>query len=399
MIRRQHVVRDFFEEAEAMRETLDVRFKDAYTDSINWHYFCDPRMYTYLRTAPQRVFPKPVFERFMHRLRLWCMENLGLTPMNLPYLHLMVDGCRLGLHSDFHNGAWGYVYSLTRWEKRKFSGGETLLLRDGVPSYKKHHVHGEVLYELIPAQFNQLLVFDDRIVHATPTVEGSMDPLDGRIALVGHIRATSPLVISGSIQWAEARRVVLEALPHLRDRIRNYKDVQGTATYRLAVAATGAVESVTILTDNVVTPFTGYDNSDAVASVKSLIQQTMAGLKFPAAAGRSAVVVPVLIPLPDLRPIEFAIPHDSSRDAIREWAATHLSEGAGLELQGSWEEETFAVREPIAGSIRIEPHQIAVSFDPPMWVPSQRESFQMALAGWAKAASANNRRIQPFALS
>lgn len=391
MIKRQHVVRDFFEEAEAMRETLDACFKNAYTDSINWHYFCDPRMYTYLRTAPQRVFPKPVFERFMHRLRRWCMENLGLTPMNLPYLHLMVNGCKLGLHSDFHNGAWGYVYSLTRWENRRFSGGETLLLRDGVPSYKKHHVHGEVLYELIPAHFNQLLVFDDRIVHATPTIEGSMDPLDGRIALVGHIRATSPLV-SGSIQWAEARRVVLEALPHLRDRIRNYKDVQGTVTYRLAIAATGAVESVTMLTDNVVTPFTGYDRSDAVASVKSIIQQTIAGLKFPAATDKSAVIVPVLIPLPDLRPIEFAVPHDSSRDAICQWAATHLEDLDGLEFQGRWEGQTYIVREPVAGSIRIEPRQIAFSFDPPMWVPSQRESLQVTLTEWAKTASANAER-------
>lgn len=385
MIRRQHVVRDFFGEAEAMREALDVRFRDAYTHSVNWHYFCDARMYTYLRAAPQGVFPKAVFERFMQRLRLWCMENLGLMPVDLPYLNLMVNGCRLGFHSDFHNGAWGYVYSLTRWENRRFSGGETLLLRDGVPSYKKHHVHGEGLYELIPAHFNQLLVFDDRIVHATPTIEGSMDPLDGRIALVGHIRATSPLV-SGSIRSADARRVVLQALPHLRDRIRSHKDVQGTVTYRLTIGVTGAVESVTILTDNVVTPVTGYDRSDAVASVKSIIQQTMAGLKFPAATGQSAVIVPVLIPLPDLRPIEFAVPHDSSRDAIHAWAVTHLGDVDGLEFQGSWEGETFAVLEPVAGSIRIEPREIAVSFDPPMWVPSQRERFQMALTEWAKTA-------------
>jgi hypothetical protein len=389
MIKRQHMVRDFFGEAEVMREALDERFRDVYTNSTYWEYFCDPRMYTYLRTAPQEMIPTAVFERFMQRLRLWCMENLGLIPMSEPYLHLMVNGCKLGLHSDFHNGAWGYVYSLTRWENRKFSGGETLLLRDGVPSYKKHHVHGEVLYELIPAHFNQLLVFDDRIVHGTPTIEGSMDPLDGRIVLVGHIRATSP-VVSGSLRWGEARRVVLAALPHLRDRIRSYKDVQGTITYRLEIGATGTVESVTILTDNVVTPFTGYDHSDAVASVKSITQQTIAGLKFPPAAGKSAVIVPVLIPLPDLHPIEFAVSHDSSRDAIHEWVATRLGQGDALELQGSWEADTFVVREPIAGSIRIGPRQIVGSFDPPMWVPSQRERFQAALKEWAKTASASS---------
>ena len=66
---------------------------------------------------------------------------------------------------------------LRGWNKDNFSGGETLLMRDGVPSYKKHHVHGEVLYELIPARFNQLLIFDDRIVHGTPVIQGNMDPL------------------------------------------------------------------------------------------------------------------------------------------------------------------------------------------------------------------------------
>ena len=103
------------------------------------------------------------------------------------------------------------------------------MLRDGTPSYKKHHAHGDVLYELIPAHFNQLLVFDDRIVHATPTIEGSMDPIEGRIALVGHIRATSP-VISGNLDWTQACKVVSGLLSQVRDRIRNYKDVQGTVT-------------------------------------------------------------------------------------------------------------------------------------------------------------------------
>lgn len=388
MIRRQHIINDFFDEAEALRATLDARFKDPYTDSIPWYYFCDPRMYAYLRAAPQAVFPKEVFSRFMDRLRQWCVENLGLTPVHLPYLHLMVNGCRLGLHSDFHNGAFGYVYSLTRWDQRRFSGGETLLLRDGVPSYKKHHVHGDVLYELIPASFNQLLVFDDRIVHATPTVEGSMDPMDGRIAMVGHIRAMSPVVI-GSLRAEDVRRVVLQALANLRDRIRNYREVQGTASYRLVVAPTGAVESVTMLTDNVVTQVTGYGPSDAVGVVKSLIQQTIVALRFSASGGRSTVIVPVLLPLPDLRPIEFSVTHTGSREATQCWVATHLKEVDRQELVGTWEQETFLVREPLAGSIRVEPREIVFSFDPPMWVPSQRESFHAALSELAKRASAD----------
>ncbi|MBM0108861.1 hypothetical protein JM946_29365 [Steroidobacter sp. S1-65] len=386
MIRRQHQEHDFFDEANSLREVLDARFTDAYTDSIAWYYFCDPRMYTYLRASPQKVFPKDLFDRFMKRLREWCIENLGLTPMHLPYLHLMVNGCRLGLHSDFHNGAWGYVYSLTRWDQRRFTGGETLLLRDGIPSYKKHHVHGEVLYELVPAQFNQLLVFDDRIVHATPAIEGSMDPMDGRIAMVGHIRATSPFV-RGSLSSMEVRRVVLGVLPQIRDSIRSYKDVQGTVSYRLTVDMTGKVESAEVLTDNVVTPFTGYEQSDAVAAVKSIVYQALVGMRFPSARGSSVVIVPILIPLPDLRPIEFSVNHGLSSESAAEWITANLEGDSKMGLHGHWQGDTFQVQEPLAGSIRVGPHQLLFSFDPPMWVPSQRESFHASLRGLVERAS------------
>jgi hypothetical protein len=384
-IRRQHIVQNFFDEAESLRDALDDRFKDAYRQKICWQYFCDPGKYTYLRAPAEDALQRDIFERFMVRLGNWCMESLGLVPVSTPNLHLMVNGCRLGLHSDFHNGAWGYVYSLTRWERRRFSGGETLLLRDGVPSYKRHHVHGEVLYETVPAHFNQLLIFDDRIVHATPAIEGGMDPLDGRIALVGHIRAASPMVV-GSLDPEDARRVVLHAWGQLRDRIRSYKDVQGTITYRLVVDASGTVEAAKVLTDNIVTQLNGYDRSEAVLAVKAIVQQTLKGLRFPAALGRSSVTVPILIPLPDLEPIEIQIPHDSSPDATREWMAVHLTDERGLELRGEWRGNTLAVREPIAGSIRIEPKQIVMSFDPPMWVASQRESFQESLSEWAGPA-------------
>lgn len=387
MIRRQHVVSNFFEEGEAMREALDARMRDTYTDKIKWHYFCDPKMYTYLRTAPYGAFPDEMFARFTQHLRQWCLENLGLRPVNIPYLHLMVNGCRLGLHSDFHNGAWGYVYSLTRWDSKKFSGGETLLLRDGVPSYKKHHVHGEVLYELVPAQFNQLLVFDDRIVHATPAIEGSMDPVEGRIALVGHIRASSPHV-SGCIEPGEARRVILGMLPHLRDRLRNYKDVQGTVAYRLTIGPSGVVQSVATLTDNLVTAALGYDHSDTVNLVKGLIHQTMAGLRFPDSAGTSIVIVPVLVPIPELRPMTFAVQHDLPRADMDRWVRAHLSEIVDLDIEGSWEEQAYVVHEPVAGSIQIAPGEVRFHFDPPMWVPSQRERFQKTLTEWATKASA-----------
>lgn len=386
MIRRQHLVRDFYSGAAAMRDALDARFRKTYAHHADWAYFCDPQMYTYLRTEPRRVFPRDLLETFEQRLRLWCIEHLGLVPMGSPFLHLMVNGCKLGLHSDFHNGCWGYVYSLTRWETRTFSGGETLLLRDGVPSYKKHHAHGELLYELIPAHFNQLLIFDDRIVHATPAIEGSMDPTQGRIALVGHIRATSPL-ITGELDPSVVRNIILQGLNQLRDPLRSYRDIQGTVTYKLTVDKTGSVASATPLTDNLVNPYTGYNPSDIVATVKSLIQRAITGLKFPAANSTTAIIVPILVPIPDLRPIESTVRREPSSSTTDDRLADPATALAELDLRGDWEGRTYFVREPTVGSIRFEPDRITACFDPPMWVPSQREDFQNRLSDLLKRMS------------
>ena len=387
MIKRQHVVANFFASADAMRDSLDLRFKDPYTYKTSWDYFCDPKMYTYLRARAQEMVPAPLFMQFTQRLRQWCLDNLGLLPMRLPFLNLMVNGCRLGLHSDFHNGAWGYVYSLTRWQTRRFSGGETLLMRDGIPSYKQHHVHGEVLYELIPAHFNQLLIFDDRIVHGTTTIEGSMDPLDGRIALVGHIRATSPIV-SGPLFDGDVRAVVRDALARIHDRTKAYREVQGTITCRLEVSPAGQVSTLTSLTDNLVTSATGYGPSNAVKSVRAEIQRTLAEAQFPTADSATSVVVAVLVPVPELTPIEFQVPHSSDWTAVRNRLERQFAQVGDLELCGCWEDNLFSVREPVSGDIRVEPNRISVRLDAPMWVPSQRGRFEKALNQWLATSAA-----------
>jgi hypothetical protein len=395
MIRRQHVVKDFFEQAEALREYLDTRFSDPYGEPILWTYFCHPQIYTYLRTNAGSVFPKPLFDSFMHRMRSWCMETLGLMVSAGCGLHLMVNGCRIGFHNDFQNGLWGFVFSLTRWDTRRFAGGETLLIRDGIPNYKKHHVHGEVLYELIPAHFNQLLIFDDRLVHGTPTIEGSMNPLEARIAFVGHIRAVSP-VIEGHLQADDARKAIAQMWPQLRDRVRGHKEVQGTCTYRLSVRADGVVDSVKPLTDNLITPMTGYERTEAVEATRSLIQLGLKGMRFPAAAGASTVTLPVLLPMPDLRPIESVISHNVSAEALCDSMAQDLESDSvtwsGMRTRGVRKGQTFHIQEPVAGLLQVERGRVVASLDAPMWAPSQRERLQTHLQQWIEQVSARVRQ-------
>jgi hypothetical protein len=56
MISRQHVVREFFGQAEALREALDQRFKEPYVNPIQWEYFCDPgEVHVFAHGATARV--------------------------------------------------------------------------------------------------------------------------------------------------------------------------------------------------------------------------------------------------------------------------------------------------------------------------------------------------------
>jgi hypothetical protein len=361
-----------------MRDSFEAFFKNQYSYKSRWDYFCVPGHYTYLRAEPQAILSEAVFSGFVQRLRQWCLDTLGLVPMGTPFLHLMVNGCKLELHSDFHNGTWGYVYSLTQWSERKFSGGETLLMRDGVPSYKRHHVQGEVLYELIPAEFNQLLIFDDRIVHGTPTIEGSMNPLEARVALGGHLRTTSPYT-RGSLSGASVRPAIIEALKDIAKRIKEFRDVFGTATYTLCVKQSGTVDSIDVLTDNIVTPSVGYGRSDSAEAVRSVIQQSLKQILFHSSSGLTTIVVPVQVPIPDLTPIELSIPHSLSGEALRTLKERIDLSIAPSSIRGTWENEAMLINEPIAGHILLKAQSIEACFDAPMWVPSQREKFHSDL--------------------
>src|SRR5262245_54094351 len=52
---------------------------------------------------------------------------------------------------------------------------------------------GTGFYELIEPRFNRLTVFDDRLIHGVECPQGSMDPVDGRCVLHGHIEESGPI--------------------------------------------------------------------------------------------------------------------------------------------------------------------------------------------------------------
>lgn len=57
-------------------------------------------------------------------LRDWGRERLGCTELTPLWLSYYVDGCEQALHCDNPHGPWALVLSLTRWDQRRFEGGE-----------------------------------------------------------------------------------------------------------------------------------------------------------------------------------------------------------------------------------------------------------------------------------
>ena len=129
------IVDRFAPEAEALRATFDERFaepRSTRADRFVWDWWHVPGQYTALRTPAWTYFPKRVYEAFHRRLVAWGRETLGCHDISPPWLSLYIDGCRQELHGDLPHGPFAFVFSLTHWRGRVFTGGETLLVRDEV---------------------------------------------------------------------------------------------------------------------------------------------------------------------------------------------------------------------------------------------------------------------------
>jgi Rps23 Pro-64 3,4-dihydroxylase Tpa1-like proline 4-hydroxylase len=104
-------------------------------------------------------------------------------------MSLHLNGMRHEVHNDSSNGTYGYAFSLTR-DVASFTGGETCVARPRVfdELEPRRNVVWHGYFEVIPPRFNQLVLFDDRLPHMVPVVQGTMDPASGRVCLTGHLR-------------------------------------------------------------------------------------------------------------------------------------------------------------------------------------------------------------------
>ena len=291
------VVDDFLptEVALEMRRKVEQHFRDPYTHKpqshMTWNYWFVPDMYTYLRTELKAILGRDLAENFHAALTQWSIGKLGLSHVTPPTMSLYVDGCRQGVHNDTGNGRFGFVYSLTK-DDRRTSGGETLIWRE--QDYYGEALHrrqaGQNFYQVVEPRFNRLVLFDDRLPHAVQVVEGVMDPCEGRVVLHGHIYE-GELLIEGGRNVEEFRRVVEQEVERFSASLgESLMLFHGPVVLRLAVDATGTVASLEVALDRLKRLAGEGPPADEV--LRNLVL-TMKQLRFPAGAGERLVNVTV----------------------------------------------------------------------------------------------------------
>jgi hypothetical protein len=291
------VVDRFAQEGRALRATFDERFaepRSTRADRFLWDWWHVPGQYTALRTPAWTYFPRKIYEAFHRRLVMWGRETLGCHDISPPWLSLYIEGCRQELHGDLPHGPFAFVYSLTNWQRRVFSGGETLLLRDEVLDFwhdfrSVRAVEEHELLRAVEPRFDRLTVFDPRIPHGVRAVSGTHDPRQGRLVIHGWFVQPRPFVRGPLRVRALGTRV--EELGGQLGAWLGDMPVAGVLALAFDVDRRGAAKNLRVLSDTTRVPLA---HERERARLVRKIRRSVAGWAFGAQRDRSHVTLPIV---------------------------------------------------------------------------------------------------------
>lgn len=287
----------FFSEAQSLRNAFEKKFKNPkHTDANRfvWDYWHVPQQYTFVRTPAYHFFPKAVYARFEKALLQWGKQTLGCTAISPPWLSYYIDGCGQEFHSDVPHGPWAYVYSLTPWKDRKFTGGETMLMRPSVLNYWQNFQDSkdrelDSFVEFLPSPFNRLTVFDPRFPHGVSKVQGTQDPREARLVIHGWFVEPKP-VLEGPLSAKQVAPILDEAVERFQQKIADYGRMNGTMSTRIKVNASGKVQASLVLANTLLST----EGNGSLVGLESIWKKTVSLLRFPKARGSTAITLPLL---------------------------------------------------------------------------------------------------------
>lgn len=292
-----HKISHFFDDALKMRHEFEARFNDpkkTTKDRFVWDYWHVEDQYTLIRSEAESIFTKNSFQSFSQTLIEFGQKYLGCDGITPPWISYYVDGCKQELHADVPHGPWAYVYSLTPWTKREFTGGETILLKPSTLDYWNHYeqmggIEMKQLTTKIPANFNQLLVFDPRIPHGVTQVRGVQDPLKARVVIHGWFTNPRP-IIHGGLGEKKTTKVLNEMIYEMEPIFDRYSSMTGTLTLRIEISPKGQIDRLYFLTNTLISLEKGISPIKLLNEIESFLKKKA----FPKAKSRTEITLPFL---------------------------------------------------------------------------------------------------------
>ncbi len=277
---------------------VQIYFNDLPHFSYRWDAWHVPGQYTLMRT-PADAFFGDLYDRLEDALTEYGERVLGCRGISPVWLSYYVDGCRQELHTDSPHGPWAFVLSLTHWDERTFSGGETMLLNPQVLDYWRGFdptlgQETPQLTTLIEPHFSRLTAFDPRLPHGVRCVEGPRDPRHGRIVLHGWFTSPTPF-FTGALSEEAATPALNAALGPLYEALGELAPAVGAATVRVVVGPEGRTLGVEFLTNTVMMRPQGcLDPEEARMEVLGTICDQLFAVQWPPADGETAVTLPFI---------------------------------------------------------------------------------------------------------
>lgn len=290
----------FYAGARQLRQEFEqIQRADKSTDGRRfvWDYWHVPGQYTQLRTPAYNYFAPKHYQSFHEHLVLWGRRMLGCHDITPTWLSAYVHGCQQDFHVDLPHGPFAFVYSLTPWQARKFSGGATMLLREETLNYwerfseTKSERERTGFVETVSPEFNRLVLFDPRIPHGVEEVRGVQNILEGRLVIHGWFVEPRPF-IEGSL----APKELAEAIPNwLLDLERAFAgelpELSGISTFRLKLGSGGEVSQVKPLISTLRSPALD-ERSNLPPLVQKTLEKAMRATRFSRKAKGSLITLP-----------------------------------------------------------------------------------------------------------
>lgn len=289
-------VDNFYSDCKSMRGFFEQQFQDPkQTESKRfvWDYWHVPDQYTLIRTPAYHYFPDSMYMRFHKHLVHWGRKHLGCWDVSPPWISYYVDGCKQEFHSDVPHGPWAYVFSLTPWKNRKFTGGETLILKPEVLSYWSNFGSSQdrelkSFVDKVPSLMNRLTVFDPRYPHGVTEVRGVRDPLEARVVIHGWFMEPKTY-IEGPLKAAACEKILNEKFDDIQDLIFKQEPVQGTVSLMMDIGTDGNVKKIKFGTNTLLTL-----QGQVPKVLNKQILAHYQKMQFPVAKAESSVTLPLI---------------------------------------------------------------------------------------------------------